>query len=658
MDAYYRAAVDVAKQAGLGIESEAGGPGPPIHQVPVDALKALGAIDEVRGEFWPKRPDADRMWVVKETACAAHIYGKRRVHMEAFTSMHHWQDGPFDLKPSADRAFCEGTNHFVWHTASHLPPEAGKPGWVYGAGTHLNTKLVWWPKAKPFLDYLARCSFLLQQGLFVGDVCYYYGDQGFNFVPPKHVDPSLGFGYDYDVVNREVILTRMQVRDGRLVLPDGMSYALLVLPEREDIDLDVLQKLEQLVRDGATIVGPKPTGSNGLAGYPDRDALVRQMADRLWGPCDGRTVREHAFGAGRIVWGSELRDLLGRQGIGPDFQFQSPLADTQLDFIHRRTDDADIYFVRNTQPRWEQVEGVFRVQGRQPELWEPDTGLVKPLLVYQAGPAGVTAPLQLAPYGSQFVVFRQDRRPPTPLRLQQPDTLDASALATIQAWDDQRATLATTLPGRFRIEAADGRSAQLEIKPLSPPRELAGPWDVRFQEGRGAPPSVQLENLISWTEHGLDGVRFFSGMAQYRRQFELPADWLTDSRRVLLDLGDLWAVGDVRLNGRPLGVLWKPPYVVDITAAARPGANQLMIEIANTWSNRLVGDAGLPASERLNAHQCRQLRRGLLEGHAAAEIRPLRPGPHHPRASRNRAAAMTKPLRCAFGLAQHQSSRT
>ncbi|MBN1443390.1 MAG: hypothetical protein JXA90_11835, partial [Planctomycetes bacterium] len=279
VDAYYRAAVDAAHAAGVGIESEAGGPGPPIHQVPVDALKALGAIDEVRGEFWPKRPDASALWVVKETACAAHIYGKRRVHMEAFTSMHHWQDGPFDLKPSADRAFCEGANHFVWHTASHLPPEAGKPGWVYLAGTHLNTNLIWWPKAGAFIDYLARCSFLLQQGLFAGDVCYYYGDQGYNFVPPKHVDPSLGFGYDYDVANREVILTRMSVReDGRIALLGGMSYALLALPERDDIDLDVLGKIEELVREGATVVGSKPNRSSGLAGCPERDRKVRELA--------------------------------------------------------------------------------------------------------------------------------------------------------------------------------------------------------------------------------------------------------------------------------------------------------------------------------------------------------------------------------------------
>ena len=215
VDNYYRASGEVAHSAGVLIESEAGGPGPPIHRVPVDALEALGSVDVVRGEFWPWRPNAKSMWVVKETASAAHIYNKPIVHMESFTSTYHWQEGPAFLKAAADRAFTEGMNHVVWHTASHQPPEAGKPGWVYGAGTHMSQNRVWWPMMKPFLDYLGRTSFLLQQGHFVADVLFYYGDQGYNFVPPKHVDPSLGPGYDYDVTNEEVLLKRLQVRDGR-----------------------------------------------------------------------------------------------------------------------------------------------------------------------------------------------------------------------------------------------------------------------------------------------------------------------------------------------------------------------------------------------------------------------------------------------------------
>ena len=590
VDAYYRAAVDTAHAAGLGVESEAGGPGPPIHQVPVDALKALGALDEVRGEFWPKRPKADRLWVVKETACAAHTYGKRRVHMEAFTSMYHWQDGPFDLKPSADRAFCEGMNHVVWHTGSHQPPESGRPGWVYGAGTHLNTNLVWWPKAKPFLDYLARCSFLLQQGHFVADVCYYYGDQGYSFVPPKHVDPSLGYGHDYDVANAEVILKRMSVRDGRITLPDGMQYELLVLPDREDIDIAVLRKLEKLVGAGGTVVGPKPTRCNGLTDHPARDRQVKQLADTLWGDCDGRNILEHRYGSGKIIWGRTLRDVLLERGMGADFRFVSEKEHTDLDFIHRRTSEADIYFVRNTKMRPESVDAYFRVSGKSPELWLPASGDLLGQAVYEQTPQGVRVPLRLPPAGSVFVVFRRPDDRPHLVSLA--PGLDTAAVA------DGQVRVTAFENGSYQLRTSHDRTVEVEIDQVPSPTTLAGPWTVRFPDGLGAPDRVTWTALKSWTQHDHPGIRHFSGIARYETEFEIPRQWLQEDRRLLLDLGRLWAVGEVWLNGKPLGIVWKPPYRLEISKAARPGRNRLEIEIANTWSNRLVGDARLPQDGR------------------------------------------------------------
>lgn len=591
VDAYYRTASEFAQRVGLGIEAEAGGPGPPVHQVPVDALKALGAIDEIRGEFWPWRTEREKLWVVKETACAAHIYGHRRVHMEAFTGFRHWQDGPFDLKSSADRAFCEGMNHVVWHTSCHQPPEAGKPGWVYGAGTHLTPNLVWWSRAKPFIQYLSRCSFMLQQGHFVGDVCYYYGDQGFNFVPPKHVDPSLGFGYDYDVVNAQVILDRMRVRNGQLVLPDGMHYELLVLPNRDDINLQVLQKIADLVKAGATVVGPKPTRSTGLTGYPDYNRKITKLADSLWGNCNGKTVLEYRYGKGRFIWGRSLRQILLERGVRPDFHYTSEKKDTDLDYIHRHTPEADIYFIRNKRMRPESVNAHFRVSNKVPELCFPDTGRIVKQLVYEQTINGVRVPLTLGPTDSLFIIFRKSD--------DRPHLISVDSGLTVTKVADNKVHVTASKNGSCKLKTCDGRTVESKIDEILPEMRLNGPWKVCFPTGWGAPDSVSLDKLVSWTDHENPGIRYFSGIARYEKDVEIPQRWLRDNSRLYLDLGQIWCIGEVFLNGQSVGIVWKPPYRVDITDAVKTGSNRLEVEIANTWANRLVGDARLPEDQRL-----------------------------------------------------------
>jgi hypothetical protein len=590
VDAYYRTASETANKARLGIEAEAGGPGPPVHQVPVDALKALGSIDEMRGEFWPFRPERNQLWVVKETACAAHIYGRQRVHMESFTGFRHWQDGPFDLKPSADRAFCEGMNHIVWHTSSHQPPEAGKPGWVYGAGSHLTPNLTWWPKAKPFLDYLSRCSFMLQQGLFVADVCYYYGDQGFNFVPAKHIDPSLGYGYDYDVTNAEVILNRMTVKNGRFTLPDGMQYELLVLPDRKDMNPQVLKKIEELLKAGGTVVGPKPTQSNGLTDYPSRNRQVKKLADSLWGNCDGKNITENQYGKGKIIWGRSLRDILSARDIGPDFRYTSSRNTADLDFIHRRTPEADIYFIRNRTIKRESVNAHFRVSDKAPEIWQPDTASFIQLPVYEQTPQGLRVPLQLDPMGSLFVVFR---KPASRTHLLSLDPgIDAKAVT------DKKIKITASENGSYKMKTSTGQAINIEINRIPSDLQLTGPWKVYFDSEWGAPDSVEFAELKSWTEHENPGIRNFSGTACYKKNFQIPRRWLAKDKKIYFDLGDLWSLGEVILNDRSCGIIWKPPYRIDITEAARPGQNKLEIQITNTWANRLVGDTKLPPEKR------------------------------------------------------------
>ena len=347
------------------------------------------------------------IWLIKEVSSAAHIYGKKIVDAESFTSWRHWTDGPYFHKQMADAAMTEGLNHFSFHTFTHSPKEAGLPGRAYHAGTHINPNVVWWPMAEGFINYLSRCSYMLQKGLFVADVCYYYGDQAPNFVSAKGFDYSLESGFDYDVVNSDVILNRMTVKDGRIVLPDGMSYGLLVLPEQDDMDLEVLRKIESLIKAGASVVGPKPTRTGTLADFPNRDQQVAVLADKIWGSCDGKTNTESSYGKGHVFWNRTPEEIMAQRGIGKDFSYKGSDKRTKLDYIHRRTEKEDIYFVVNKNERWESVECTFRVTGKQPEIWRPDTGETREIAVYDINGSNTTVPLHLKPAESLFVVFRR-----------------------------------------------------------------------------------------------------------------------------------------------------------------------------------------------------------------------------------------------------------
>ncbi len=559
VDAYYRTAVDVAHEAGLKVKSEAGGPGPPIHTPPMDALLAHGTVDNVQGEFWPFWPDNDAINVIKEPASAAHLYGKPRVHLEAFTSFHHWAEGPQDLKPSADRVFTEGGNHFVWHTWTHQPPDAGFPGLVYGAGTHLSRSVTWWSKAKPFLDYLARGSFLLQRGQFVADVLYYYGDGGMNFVGPRRNPTTLGPGYDYDVTNADVILNRLTVRDGRLTVPGGPSYAMLVLPDRDDIHPAVLAKIENLVRAGATVMGRRPTRASGLEGFSSSDARVAEIGARLWGDLDGRTRTLRTLGTGRVGWGKTEREMLTELGIAPDFT-----AEPALDFTHRREGTTEIYFVRNREAKPIATRAVFRASSHAPEFWNLQTGAITPARGFQRTASGIDVPITLAPHGSTFVIFR-------------PEGGQSSATGGATAASAARAT---------------------------PPESITldADWTVEFASPIGAPASLSLDRVGPWTNQTAADVKYFAGNAKYRRTFTLPPGWREKAGAVDLDLGRLWSIGEVWVNGTSLGVVWTPPYRVDCTAALREGANEIVVEVSGTWHNRLVGEARgeVPKQTRTN----------------------------------------------------------
>jgi hypothetical protein len=289
MDNCYGTLSELCHRAGLKWHSESGGPWD--RKIPsfqhADQLAFLGRNDMPQGEFWyPQRA------INRPSAMAAHIYGRPLAAAEAFTHMQpHWSVYPAVLKPLADAAFCDGINQFVWHTFTASPPEFGKPGIEYFAGSHVNPNVTWFEQAGAFLAYLGRCQHMLRQGRFVSDVCCYTGDKPYLHWGrgEKWNDKAslvLPPGYTYDVVNSEVLLERLAVADGSLVLPDGMRYRLLVVDlEDETARPDVLRKIIDLGKAGATIVlgQRRPVRTPGLKDYPACDNEVRQLAEELWG---------------------------------------------------------------------------------------------------------------------------------------------------------------------------------------------------------------------------------------------------------------------------------------------------------------------------------------------------------------------------------------
>jgi hypothetical protein len=598
---HYMQARDMVHEQGLLICSEAGGPGAPVHNCPVEALRALGALDIPRGEFWNKHQRLDEngidiLQLIKEIACASHIYGKTIVQGEAFTSFRHWQEGAYELKPLGDKAMCEGLNHFMFHTFAHVPPEAGIPGWMYHAGTHINTTRVWWPMAQGFINYLSRCCYLLREGLFVGDVCFYYGDQAPNFVKPKHVKPTLGYGYDYDYTNSDVILNRMSVKDGRIALPDGMSYAVLSLPEQDAMDPTVLAKIESLVKQGATVVGPKPTRSHGFLNAKQNDQKIQQMAAQLWGNCDGKSIKENSYGKGKIVWGKTVRDVLLSMNIPPDIKVANKEIEDSIDFIHRKIDNCEAYFVVNKTEEWLNAECSFRVTGKQPELWDPDTDTKTKQYHFKTDNIYTTVPITLAPLGSIFVMFKDS----IDSNRQYVESIDSNGSPiTVEVKQNNNSyEFIAPKSGRYSIRTNDRTETIISAKATPNTISLNEDWEVRFPHGWGVPTRLDFPKLISWTDHELEDLKYFSGIGAYHKTINIPSNYIADDIQLLLDLGHVKEMAHIYMNGYDLGIVWKVPFQVDITPYAVEGENRLVVEVANTWNNRLVGDSHLPKEER------------------------------------------------------------
>ncbi|MDR3267847.1 MAG: glycoside hydrolase family 2, partial [Tannerella sp.] len=515
---------------------------------PGEFLQYGGQSDEIAGEFWSEGELGD----IENRAAAscAHIYGKRKVWAESCTSGGPvFSRYPNIMKQRVDRFFTEGINATLLHVYIHQPFEDREPGLDAWFGNEFNRKNTWFSQMDLFINYLKRCNFMLQQGLYVADVAYFIGEDA-----PKMTGirtPELPKGYSYDYINAEVLLTRSSVKDGKLTLPDGMQYRLLVLPPLETMRPEVLRKIHDLVNEGLTVLGPAPKHSPSLAGYPQADQEIESLAAALWG-AGNEKIR--TFGNGKVFAdGHSISEVFAALQTVPDFSLANDPESPVL-FIHRALPDGDIYFVSNQSNQTVTVRPEFRVTGKAPEWWNPLTEEIRFLPAFSATKTATTVPIELQANESGFVVFRKNGTPP--------------ATVSKENFPAKEVLLTVTTP-----------------------------WQVEFEKGkRGPDEPVLFTDLQDWATSTDERIRHFSGTASYRTTFAL--EELPEKQLYYIDLGNVMVMAKVTVNGQPVGGVWTTPYRVNVTGALKKGENTLEVTVVNNWKNRLIGDQQLPEAER------------------------------------------------------------
>jgi hypothetical protein len=596
---YYDRFENHARKRGLGTHPEAGGP----HGAPIDALENFRSTTFPQTEFWvvsgTHRVNDDQRFFVKEASSAAHIYGKPFVAAEGPTSMNPaaWSESlSGDVQPSFDQALTEGMNRLFWHEFTSSPAEDGLPGQEYFAGTHLNPNVTWWNQAGPFLLALNRAQFLMQQGRSVSDLLYFYGDQVPGFVRVKSDDPPQVLpGYDYDVVNEDALTHRLLFNGADLRTPEGLHYHALALPASHWVSYAALIWIRQFVNQGGVIIGLKPTGPLGLI-PSGAEAEYERIADTMWAGCAGGAATAR-YGQGTIHCSADARDALTATGIAPDFSYRlntagvDALGTLSFEFVHRRTANAEIYFVRNTQPMELKATLSFRVRGREPELWNVDDAARVPALAYKETDEGRTEiPLTFPAKGSVFVIFER----PTQRHLVEIEKEGSTVFPSIRegtgVFSTGKQSWIATVPGTYRATDSHGAKQTFTVSATELQAPIDTSWTLSFPAGWGAPSSVPVDRFQSWTESTDPGIRYFSGTAVYRTNLQIPAGFVTPGRQLWLQLGQVREIATVTVNGRTAETVWRQPFGVRIDPLVHAGDNIVEIKVTNLWPNRIIGD--------------------------------------------------------------------
>jgi hypothetical protein len=508
---------------------------------PSEFLMYGGQSDFVSGEYWNEGTLGDIE--CKAASSAAHIYGKKRTSAECFTAAQRsFVRHPAMLKKRGDWGLTEGINHHVLHVYIHQPDSDKVPGANAWFSTEFNRKNTWFEQGKTYFDYIRRSQHLLQQGTYAADLCYFIGEDA--PIMTGATNPAVPKGYSFDYINAEVIMNRMTVKDGRLVLPDGMNYGLMVLPPLETMRPELLAKLEQLVSEGGKIYGQAPKASPSLQNYPQSDEKVNALASKLW----AGDAKIKTYGKGAVIVDIPLQEALNTFDINKDVV----VSDDVL-WTHREMDGMEIYFLTNQSGKDIEVNPSFRVKGLKPQLWDAVTGEIKELSEYMVADGRTSIPLKMEVDRSWFVVFSNDSN-------------------------------------NFVEKATIENTPEYQVA-----QTIDTPWKINFESKNIAPETITTTELMDWSKSEDDLLKYYSGKANYTTTFTYQK---SDAKNVVIDLGEVGVMATVTLNGKNVGTSWMAPYRLNITDTLQEGENKLEIKVVNVWRNRLTGDKTLPVEER------------------------------------------------------------
>ncbi|NQY10250.1 MAG: glycoside hydrolase [Flavobacteriales bacterium] len=523
---------------------------------PVNNLDVGAKADINMGEFWMGR----EMKMVQPAVHASHIYGKNVISSESFTSGQsiNWKANPAMAKIWGDKAWALGINEFMFHRFTHQANTHVKPGMtMYRWGFHFDRTQTWWNNAGPdWFKYIARGSYLLRQGVPVSDLLVFIGDGSPNTIYTRdQFEPELPQGINFDCVNADVLVNRIQLDNKKLVLPEGTSYRMLMLRNSEQMKLSTLRRIAQFSKAGVTIVGDKPKHPIGYGTSKEDSVEFFNLVKEIYN-------LPNAYS--EIDWST----ILEKEEVAPDFKIANR---KESPFMHRRLPDTDIYFFYNPDSVSQRFECNFRIQNKIPELWDAITGEVRKLGQFKTNDATTTAWINLEAEESIFVIFRES----------------AQGIPSVSEPNELR-------KGEYFL--SEENKLFMETDANQPVLEIKGSWDIEFLKEHDYAAKHVFNNLTDWIDHDNENINYYSGTAVYNKVFEWNHGIDSSRNRYILDLGNVKIVAEVKLNGENLGVHWMPPFKVDITDALKNGKNQLEVKITNQWTNKLIGDERFPAS--------------------------------------------------------------